>query len=167
MVRTKRFREDLYFRLNVVTLYLPPLRERGDDIILLAEHFLKQFAEQIGRLPLKLTDKARQRLMTHPWPGNVRELRNMMERVAYLASDSIVEESDLAFVLAPSQPADAKEMMPGSLTLTDATADFQRAYIQRHIDAAGGNVAQAAERLGLHRSNLYRKMRQLGLDAPD
>lgn len=164
LVRQKKFREDLYFRLNVVTLHLPPLRDRGADIIGLAQHFLEQFGQQIGRRPLILAPGAIERLRAHAWPGNVRELRNMMERVAYLCAGPTVEESDLAFVLAPSQATDARSM-PGTLTLNSATDAFQAEYIQRHIDAAGGNVAHAAERLGLHRSNLYRKMRQLGMNV--
>ncbi len=164
LVRQKKFREDLYFRLNVVTLHLPPLRERGEDILVLAQHFLDQFAHQIGRKNLTLSSGAQARLRAHAWPGNVRELRNQMERVAYLSSGNIVEENDLAFVLSPSQSSDPRRV-PGSLTLNDATDEFQRDYIKRHIEAADGNVASAASHLGLHRSNLYRKMRQLGMDV--
>lgn len=165
-VRNKRFREDLYFRLNVVTLNLPPLRERGEDTLVLAEQFLEQFGHQIGRRPPQLSAKAKQRLLAHGWPGNVRELRNLMERVSYLTSGPTVEESDLAFVLSPSS-AREDGLMPPNMPLNDATQRFQVDYIQRHIDAAGGNVAQAAERLGLHRSNLYRKMRHLGMEADE
>ena len=86
LVRAKRFREDLYFRLNVVSLELPPLRERGDDVLLLAEHFLQQFCQRAGRRTPKFTAAARKRLESHTWPGNVRELRNLMERLAYLSS---------------------------------------------------------------------------------
>lgn len=164
LVRQKRFREDLYFRLCVVTLSLPPLRERGEDIIILAEHFLEHFGHQVGRRTLTLSTAARERLRAHAWPGNVRELRNQMERVAYLSAGPVVEESDLAFVLSPTQTAEAKSM-PGTMTLNDATDSFQRDYIRRHVEAAGGNIAHAAQRLGLHRSNLYRKMRQLGMET--
>lgn len=162
LVREKRFREDLYFRLNVVTLQLPPMRERGDDVIVLAEHFLEQFGHQIGRPPPKLSDSARRRLLTHAWPGNVRELRNLMERVAYLTSGAVVEESDLAFVLSPVSSGDVANV-PSNLALTDATSLFQRQYIQRHVESSNGNLAQAAKQLGMHRSNLYRKMQQLGM----
>ncbi|HBE70153.1 MAG TPA: sigma-54-dependent Fis family transcriptional regulator [Planctomycetaceae bacterium] len=163
LVREKRFREDLYFRLNVVTLQLPPLRERGDDVILLAEHFLEQFGHQIGRPPPSLSDAARRRLMQHSWPGNVRELRNLMERVAYLTSGVIVEETDLAFVLSPASSGDVASV-PSNMSLADATAVFQRQYITRHVEASEGNLAQAAKQLGMHRSNLYRKMTQLGMN---
>lgn len=162
LVREKRFREDLYFRLNVVTLNLPPLRERGDDVIVLAQFFLDQFGHQIGRPPPSLSPAAQSRLQSHAWPGNVRELRNLMERVAYLTVGPTVEESDLAFVLSPASSGDVSNIPP-NLTLNDATAIFQSRYIQQHVDAAAGNLAKAAEIMGLHRSNLYRKMKQLGM----
>ncbi len=162
LVREKRFREDLYFRLNVVTLQLPPMRERGEDVIVLAEFFLDQFGHQIGRPPPKLSDAARRRLLSHSWPGNVRELRNLMERIAYLTSGAIVEESDLAFVLSPVASGDVLNI-PSNLSLADATNMFQRQYISRHVETGTGNLAQAAKQLGMHRSNLYRKMQQLGM----
>jgi Nif-specific regulatory protein len=151
LVRARRVREDLYFRLNVVTLELPPLRERGEDVLLLAEHFLKHFSARARRRAPKLTAAARKQLLAHPWPGNVRELRNMMERLAYLAP----EEQDKIDPLALDVP------------LADATRQFQREYIKRHIDRTRGNMTDAAEQLGLHRSNLYRKMRQLGLETDE
>jgi Nif-specific regulatory protein len=163
LVREKRFREDLYFRLNVVTINLPPLRERGQDIGVLAQHFLQQFAHQIGRKAPVLSESAHRRLMTHSWPGNVRELRNLMERVSYLTHTDVVEETDLAFVLSPGSSSDVGSV-PSNMPLSDATDVFQRQYIQRHIDLAGGNLAGAAKQLGMHRSNLYRKMTQLGME---
>ena len=102
LVRAKRFREDLYFRLNVVSLELPPLRERGDDVMLLAEHFLRDFSRRAGRRVLKFTAAARKRLESHTWPGNVRELRNLMERLAYLSTGDRIEAEDLAFILSPA-----------------------------------------------------------------
>jgi Nif-specific regulatory protein len=166
LVREKRFREDLYFRLNVVTLHLPPLRERGEDILVLADHFLEQFAHHIGRPKPQLSEAARKRLLAHSWPGNVRELRNLMERISYLTKGKIVEETDLAFVLSPASSGDVASV-PSNMSLSDATTVFQRQYIERHIEAAQGNLARAAKQLGMHRSNLYRKMGQLGMQRPD
>ncbi len=103
MVREKRFREDLFFRLNIVTIDLPPLRERGSDILLLAEHFLSDFCRRARRAPPEITAAARKRLAEHPWPGNVRELRNLMERLAYLTSGDRIEAEDLAFILMPAR----------------------------------------------------------------
>lgn len=165
MVQQGRFREDLYFRLNVVTVDLPPLRQRGGDILLLAEHFLHDFCRRARRKPPELSTAARGRLETHAWPGNVRELRNLMERLAYLSVGDRIEAEDLAFILSPRSQVPPVDDLGRSLP--DATARFQIEYIRRTIQQLDGNMSRAAERLGLHRSNLYRKMRQLGMEDPD
>jgi Nif-specific regulatory protein len=164
MVRQKRFRQDLYFRLNVVTMELPPLRDRPEDIMVLAEYFLGEFSKKARRKPPKLAAEARKRLQQHSWPGNVRELRNLMERLAYLSAGDTIELEELSFILAPSgeTPAIASE-----LPLSDATDKFQIEHIKRAIQRSRGNMSDAAERLGLHRSNLYRKMRQLGMPTAE
>ena len=158
LVRAKKFREDLFFRLNVVSLEMPPLRERGDDVLLLAEYFLATFAQKAGRRLLKISAAARKRLLSHDWPGNVRELRNLMERLAYLAQGETIEPEDLAFILFSSK---APPLVDPDLSLAEATDRFQSDYIEQAIRRSHGNMSAAAERLGLHRSNLYRKMRQL------
>ena len=165
LVTEKKFREDLFFRLNVLTLQLPPLRDRGDDVIQLAEHFSGEFCVKARREPLQLSASAKKKLKHHNWPGNVRELRNMMERLAYMFQGTRVEAEDLEFIISPRKSSSSAFDM--DLPLTDATKSFQRQYIQRHIDRAGGNMTDAAERLGLHRSNLYRKMRQLDMDGAE
>ncbi len=165
LVRAKRFREDLYFRLNVVSLELPPLRERGDDVMLLAEHFLRQFCQRAGRRAPKFSAAARKRLESHAWPGNVRELRNLMERLAYLSSGDKIEAEELAFILSPK--AGGSSILGAGRELNEATQEFQREYIRQAIDQARGNVSQAANTLGVHRSNLYRKMRQLGMETDE
>jgi Nif-specific regulatory protein len=163
LVRAKRFRADLYFRLNVVSLELPPLRERGDDVLRLADHFLREFSRRAGRRVPKFTAAARKRLESHTWPGNVRELRNLMERLAYLTSGDRIEAEELAFILSPAAANSAA--IDAGLTLNDATHQFQEKYIKQTIERARGNVSQAAKNLGVHRSNLYRKMRQLGMEV--
>ena len=163
MVRAKRFREDLYFRLNVVTLDLPPLRDRQGDVLLLAEFFLDDFCRRARRKTPQLTAAARKRLLEHPWPGNIRELRNLMERLAYLSSEDRVEAEDLAFILSPRGQAPLAADL--GLSFADATTRFQIDYIRRQIEQSGSNMSLAATRLGLHRSNLYRKMRQLGVET--
>ena len=160
-VRAKKFREDLYFRLNVVTLDLPSLRERADDVLPLADHFLNLFAIQARRPNLQMSADARKRLQTHTWPGNVRELRNLMERVAFLAPGDQVEVDDLAFILSPEQQNIYEPSL--DLGLGEATNGFQQDFIRRAIKRVKGNMSEAARLLGLHRSNLYRKMRQLGM----
>lgn len=163
LVRDKKFREDLFYRLNVVSLELPPLRERGDDIPLLAEFFLNDFSHRAGRKPPKLTAAAQKRLRVHRWPGNVRELRNLVEGLAYLTSGNQIDSHDLNFISAPAHRESGWQ--DGDLPLTDATQAFQREYIQQQIRQTSGNMTLASERLGLHRSNLYRKMKQLGMDT--
>ena len=101
--------------------------------------------------------------MEHPWPGNIRELRNLMERLAYLSTENRVEAADLAFTLSPRGQAPSAADL--SQSFVDATAQFQVDYIRRQIEQSGGNMSLAASRLGLHRSNLYRKMRQLGMET--
>lgn len=160
-VRERRFREDLFFRLNVVNIELPPLRQREDDVLLLAQHFLETFCSKARRSVPEFTAAARKRMLAHPWPGNVRELRNLMERLAYLSQGDKIDASDLEFILTPepSQPS----VLQLHESLNEATRQFQVQYIQQQIDATRGNMTDAAERLGMHRSNLYRKMRQLGM----
>ena len=170
LVAGKRFREDLYFRLNVVSMTLPPLRDRGDDLLLLAQHFFDQFCQQIGRRVPALSPEARQTMMAHPWPGNIRELRNTIERVCYLSTGDTIRVEDLMIsdpVAAKPLPAAGGESWPQANLLTEATRQFQVAHIDRAIEACQGNMTDAAARLGLHRSNLYRKMRQLGIPTSD
>ncbi len=161
MVREKTFREDLYFRLNVVTLDLPALRERRDDILLLAEHFLTDFTKKAGRPCPKISAEATARLQQHNWPGNIRELRNLMERLAYLFQGEVIEAADLAFILSPQDEAPA--WVEADLPLSIATSRFQAEYIKGAVARAGNNMSKAAKQLGLHRSNLYRKIRQLDM----
>jgi Nif-specific regulatory protein len=165
MVREKKFREDLFFRLNVLTLELPPLRERGDDILILARHFLDQFCVKAGRKAPKFTAAASKRLLSHSWPGNIRELRNLMERLAYLSPGDKVDVNELAFVFSDDDGTSA--LLSLELPLNDATREFQTEYIKKQIQRARGSMTQAAGRLGLHRSNLYRKMRQLGMQLDE
>ena len=161
MVEDKSFRQDLYFRLNVVTIELPPLRDRGDDIILLGEHFLADFALAAGRRRPTFSAAARKALLSHSWPGNIRELRNMMERLAYLTTGTRIDEEDVKLNLLGGSTGGLQ--VPDDLALTDATTRFQQDYIRRAVERSRGNMSAAAERLGLHRSNLYRKMRQLDM----
>jgi Nif-specific regulatory protein len=161
-VRAGKFREDLFYRLTVVTLELPPLRERREDILILVEHFLQQFCRDAGRRPLKLSAEARRRLEQHNWPGNVRELRNLTERIAFLCPNDRVEASDLAIIV---RPATAEADRFAELTLAEATDLFQREHIGRAIERARTNMSDAAKMLGLHRPNLYRKMKMLGMEV--
>ena len=163
LVRSKRFREDLFFRLNVVTLEIPPLEARR-RYRYPGRAFPEKLLRRARRKMPKFTAAAKKRMLAHNWPGNVRELRNLMERLAYLLPEEQdkIDASDLAFILSPT--ADAAGVFALDVPLTDATRSFQIELIRKHIEASRGNMTSAAERLGLHRSNLYRKMRQLGMD---
>jgi len=111
-----------------------------------------------------ITAAAKKRLLGHSWPGNIRELRNMMERLAYLTDGEKIDASDLDFV---NSPASGDSAIPMDLPLTEATRQFQVDYIARHIERSKGNMTDAASKMGLHRSNLYRKMKQLGMGDGD
>jgi Nif-specific regulatory protein len=166
LVGERRFRQDLFFRLNVVTLTLPSLRDRAEDVLPLAEHFLTHFCRQAKRPTLKLSRAASETLVKHRWPGNVRELRNLIERVAYLCPNDTITPEDLSL---SGRAADSASMFAelADKPLAEATDQFQTAHIKQMIARASGNMSTAADRLGLHRTNLYRKMRQLGIDAQE
>src|SRR5215471_5904327 len=164
-MRARRFREDLYHRLAVLTLRLPPLRERGDDIVLLAEHFLARSCEDYG-LPTKtLTPDACVALQAFPWPGNVRQLANVMERAALFTDSTTVDADALALAPAPARSVVARGEPPA--VLEDAMRDVERAHLLDALEQSGGNITRAATRLGIPRNTLrYRLDRHgLGLDA--
>jgi len=157
LVADGRFRSDLRYRLNVVPIELPPLRERGDDIVLLAQHFLEDGAGA----PRALSAAAQARLRAYPWPGNVRELRNAMQRCQVLVRTPTIEAHDLDEVLAGDAAATSAETP--ALTLPDAIAQLEKQMIQAALTQAQGNRAEAARRLGIHRQLLYRKLDDYGL----
>jgi two-component system NtrC family response regulator len=159
-VRNGQFREDLYYRLGVVPLRLPPLRERLADILPLAEHFLAQAAGD--ETPKRLGADAAARLLAHPWPGNVRELLNAMQRVATLVRRAVITAADLDFLRVPAG-AEAADWLAG--TLPEAVARLEAEMIRRALAASGGNRALAAERLGIRRQLLYQKLARYGLDG--
>jgi len=165
-IRARRFREDLYHRLAVLTLRLPPLRERANDAVLLGEHFLARACDDYGLARKTLTPEARATLRTFAWPGNVRQLANVMERAA-LFTDSPVVTPD-AFELTPASPrtgasgAETASAPPGA-ALEDAMRDVERARLLDALEASGGNITRAAERLGLPRNTLRYRLERHGL----
>jgi DNA-binding NtrC family response regulator len=160
LVRDGRFREDLFYRLGVVPLALPPLRERLADIVPLAEHFLAT-AAAIGT-PKCLAADAAARLLAHDWPGNVRELRNAMERVSALVRRPVVTAADFGFLTDRAVLLDP-DWLAG--TLPEAVARLETEMISRALAAAGGNRSQAADQLGIRRQLLYDKIARYGLDT--
>jgi two-component system nitrogen regulation response regulator NtrX len=166
-IRAGRFREDLYFRLNVIPIFVPPLHDRREDIPLLAEHFMSAFAREYGRRFKTFDPAAIAELQEYPWPGNVRELRNVIERLMIMVPGETITAADLAFLegsLLYAQAAPAGEGTPGEpVTLHAARARFEREFILKTLAAQQGNISRTADVLGVERSNLYRKMRALGI----
>jgi two-component system, NtrC family, nitrogen regulation response regulator NtrX len=161
-IRAGRFREDLYFRLNVIPIFVPPLRDRDADVPLLAEHFMAELSREYGRRPKRLDPGAAAALRSYRWPGNVRELRNLIERLIIMVPGDTISVADLAFLdTAVLAVADTPGAPP--LALHEARDRFERDYILRALAAQHGNISRTAEVLGVERSNLYRKMRGFGI----
>lgn len=181
-VRGGTFREDLFFRLNVIPLSIPPLRDRGDDILELVEHFSEQFLQRTGQAKPRWRSDARVLLRDYPWPGNVRELANIVERLAILhpgaemtgqqVEDVLVVERDEPQSVPPF-PASSERVRPSPAppgageagSLAERLDTFERSVIARALAESGGNVADAARRLHTDRPNLYRRMKRLGIIA--
>jgi len=158
LVRRGSFREDLFYRLKVVTITLPPLRERREDVPLLAEHFLRRYAERNQKPISHLTDEAMVLLMDYPWPGNIRELEHCIERAVALASGTVLTPEDLAPELRSTVEA---TLHRGSPTLEEV----KRRYLAHVLAETGGNISRAATILGVDRRSLYRMLRRYGLRA--
>jgi two-component system nitrogen regulation response regulator NtrX len=172
-IRQGTFREDLYFRLNVIPFEVPPLRERREDIPLLTRHFIAQFSEEYGKRPKELTAETLDALTLQPWPGNVRELRNIIERLVIMTPGDRIEPRHLpAPLLGPATtPVDGGGPVPPAAlgdfpSLADAREDFEKRYIWKKYQECGGNMSKTAEALRVERSNLYRKMKGYGLIPP-
>ncbi|HEY3279969.1 MAG TPA: sigma-54 dependent transcriptional regulator [Gemmatimonadales bacterium] len=174
-VRQGQFREDLWFRLNVLPIQIPPLRDRPEDVPPLVRHFADRCGARLGR-PVRFDAGALQLLAAYRWPGNVRELGNLVERLAILASRDTITAAEVAQVLPhdgarPAAPAGPAGGGPGEaawqdLALAQTLDDYERELIARALSASRGNVAEAARRLATDRANLYRRMRRLGLEPP-
>ncbi len=163
-IRAGNFREDLYFRLNVVPIFVPPLRDRQDDIPVLSDHFMAEFAREYGRRLKRFDKGATAALERYAWPGNVRELRNVIERLMIMVPGDEISRSDLEF-LDPAVPPAQKpvEATADRLTLHEARDRFEREFILRTLAEQQGNMSRTADILGVERSNLYRKMRAFGV----
>jgi Nif-specific regulatory protein len=152
-VRQKKFREDLYYRLSVFELVVPPLRERGSDISLLINYFLDHFRRQHGRPSLQLSPEARQKLLAYNWPGNVRQLRNVIDSAVVLAADKVIEAGDLGL-----------HDIGGPAELDTLSIDhWERRLIGEALKRTSGSVPEAAKLLGLGRATLYRKIEEYNI----
>jgi two-component system nitrogen regulation response regulator NtrX len=161
-IEAGNFREDLYYRLNVIPFQLPPLRDRKEDVSELTRYFLEDFARKYARKPPTFTRKALEILECYPWPGNVRELRNIMERVVIMTPQRRLDVFDLPEAILRRTILTASEP-DGAASLQDAREKFERAFILQKLMEHKGSVSHAAQALQIERSNLYRKMRQLGI----
>jgi two-component system response regulator HydG len=160
-IAEKRFREDLYYRLNVVQVSLPPLRARGNDVLMLAQRFIEQYALRFGKPAERLTPKAAERLLTYAWPGNVRELRNCIERAVALTAYDHIGVDDL--------PEKIRDYRPSQILVASDNPDelisleeIERRYILRVMEVLGNNKSLAAQILGVDRRTLYRKLERYG-----
>jgi DNA-binding NtrC family response regulator len=160
-IREKKFRSDLYFRVSTVVIRMPALRERVEDIPLLAQHFFQRMAVDLGRIHLILSERTLETLTTYPWPGNIRELKNAMERAVLLATGDTIQPRDLRLEYV-SSAAESNED-PSHLTFRE----MQRFHIQKVLTSEQWNVSRAATRLGMTRSSLYNKIKTFGIVHPN
>jgi two-component system response regulator GlrR len=162
------FREDLFYRIQVVPIYLPPLRERKEDIPPLVEHFIKHYSKELGKEIKGITPAAMQRLMLYPWPGNIRELKNVLERAVILTSHNLIDEQDLLHMTHPAHGlaplARDKALYP---SFKIAKEEFEKGYLIQVLTQARGNVVQAAKLAQRYRGDVYRLMKKYGLKAED
>src|SRR5262249_24469393 len=161
-IKSGRFREDLYYRLNVVPLELPPLREHKEDIAALIEHFRRVACEKNDMRPKSIEQSAMSLLMQYDWPGNVRELRNAIELLVILSDGNVVREADVREVLPGAKPVRARYTQ--GMALRDLITSAEREIILEALEVHGHHVSNTARALGLERSHLYKKMRALGID---
>jgi len=166
-VAERRFREDLYYRLAVFRVHLPPLRERGDDVLLLADHFVRQLGGEMGKLNPGLSREARDLLVAHSWPGNIRELQNAIERALILAEGELISAVQLGIAPRPSQEVTTPAAPAPDIDRRDvrALAEVEKQMIADALRRANGNKSRAAAALGLSRTQLLRRLRRFGLTA--
>jgi two-component system nitrogen regulation response regulator NtrX len=162
-----RFRQDLYYRLNVIPLKIPPLRERKEDISLLVKRFLLEFSMKEGEIEKTITDNAVSLLMEHNWPGNVRELKNIIERLMIMTQGKVITAEDIPLLVKEgSLDVNMKRISANSLdSFRAAKVDFEKQYIANKLREFEGNISKTAEAIGLERSNLHRKIKSYGLDV--
>jgi two-component system nitrogen regulation response regulator NtrX len=158
------FRQDLFYRLNVIPFYVPPLRERKEDIPVLARYFLTEFSAEYGKKTRELSDGAMEILLRYPWPGNVRELKNLVERLVIVCPQARIEPHHLPPELFRGVAESPQQLYA---TLHEARSAYEREFILRKLQEHRWNMTQTAAALGLERSHLYRKMKSLGIAAPE
>ncbi len=166
-MRAGEFREDLFYRIAVFPIVLPPLRERREDIPLLANHFLKKYAESNAKSISGISTGALRLLLQYEWPGNIRELQNAIERAVLLETTNVLQAGNLPAQLSPVRGARGADAAHSALTEVLPLAEVERQAIVRALEASANNVMQAAQSLGINRSTLYRKLKKYDLLAND
>jgi len=164
LVQEKKFRGDLYFRISTIPLRMPSLRERPEDIPILARQILDGFATDLGRRGLRLSPDAERTLAAYSWPGNVRELRNVLERALLLCGRDVLEAADLRFEGPATAPPPPSEVPTAETHLT--LEEIEKRHIERVLRDMGGRVAEASQRLGIPRSTLYQKIKRFSISLP-
>ncbi len=162
LIKENKFRSDLYFRISTILLKIPPLRERQEDLALIAQTLLEKIAANLKHAQMQLADDALAALKRYSWPGNIRELRNVLERAALLSEDGIIRAGHLHFEFAASAPS-STGAVAGMDNTNLSLSDVERLYIQRIIQEEGGRIERAAQRLGVPRSSLYKKIKAMGI----
>jgi transcriptional regulator with GAF, ATPase, and Fis domain len=162
-VAAGKFREDLFYRLNVFRVHLPPLRARGDDVLLLAHHFVRELGPRIGRGECGLSRDARSLLLAQRWPGNIRELANAVERALIVAEGGLLTAAHFGIAAPASAPVDGAADRPPDQAASGSLAEVETHAILAALERAKGNKARAAAALGITRTKLYTRLRQLGL----
>ncbi|MDD5530845.1 MAG: helix-turn-helix domain-containing protein, partial [bacterium] len=155
-----KFREDLYYRLNVMPIYIPPLRERKTDIPVLAKHLMNLFCRERGLSTKEFEESAMDTLSNYSYPGNIRELRNIIERIAIMTQDEKIKTEDISFIVGTKKVDD---IFSESLSLSDAQKKLLKRYVETQLENNKYDMKKTAEALGIERPNLYRKMRELGI----
>ncbi len=172
-IRRGTFREDLYYRLNVIPLEVPSLRERVDDISRLVRHFLAEFSHEYGQKSKAIEEDALAFFIKYPWPGNVRELRNFIERLIIMVPGTLLTARDVPPPVGGALPEKQNNngghtrLESHATTLKDARAEFEREFIAQKLKEFGGNVSRTADAIGVERSNLHRKIKALGIETQD
>jgi len=157
LIQSRVFREELYYRINVVTIEVPPLRTRGGDIPLLVRHFAEKFASELGKTVPRFSDKAMETMQNYPWPGNARELENAIQRIIVMSDEQIVEVPDL--------PSFARFSALRTTGVNRTLAEVEADHIRNVLANVDGNKTQAAEILGIDRKTLRKKIAQYGLGS--
>jgi len=164
-VAAGQFREDLYYRLDVFTVHLPPLRDRGDDVLLLAEHFVRELGPQFGRGNAGLSREAREALLAHAWPGNIRELQNAVERALIMTDGGLITATQLGITSRAARPARDGRAHPEADQTADSLPELEKRMVLDALAKTKGNKSRAAKLIGLTRFQLYTRLKRYALDT--